>query len=104
MYESTQMCNTWTWPIKQDVEKTIMKAATQWKLENILLDSFQQMSSDKVPINWHISCDKASQIAETKNTVGCKNLNSEMLKFTCLEQSLSTVEAKDLSTENDPGD
>ena len=36
--------------------------------------------------------------------VGCKNLNSEMLKFTCLEQSLSTVEAKDLSTENDPGD
>ena len=28
-----------------------MKIVTQGKLENILLDSFQQMSSDKVPIN-----------------------------------------------------
>ena len=55
-----------------------MKIVTQGKLENILLDSFQQMSSDKVPINWHISCDKASQIAETKNMLGCTNLKSEL--------------------------
>jgi hypothetical protein len=48
-----------------------MKVATQGELENILLQSFQQMSSDKVPINWNITCDKASETAETKNMLGC---------------------------------
>ena len=30
MYESTQMCNTWTWPIKQDVER-----GGSWRLQHI---------------------------------------------------------------------